>query len=129
MEEITKHQPGTFSWIDLATTDQEAAKKFYSELFGLTTVDTPAGPDMVYTMLMLNEKPVAALYQLNEEQQEQGIPPHWDSYVTVDSADKAVEKAKALNANCPARTLRRIRIRAYGKNTRPHRCGLGTLGA
>ena len=96
MEEITKHQPGTFSWIDLATTDPEAAKKFYAELFGLKAVDTPAGPDMVYTMLMLEDKPVAALYQLNKEQQDQGIPPHWDSYVTVENVDTAVEKAKTL---------------------------------
>ncbi len=96
MEEITKHQPGTFSWIDLATTDLEAAKKFYTALFGLKTADTPMGPDMVYTMLILKDKPVAALYQLNKEQQEQGMQPHWDSYVTVESVDKTVEKAKAL---------------------------------
>jgi len=96
MEEITKHQPGTFSWIDLATSDLDAGKKFYSELFGLKAVDTPAGPDMVYTMLMLNDKPVAALYQLNKEQQAQGIPPHWDSYVTVENVDQAVEKVKSL---------------------------------
>jgi len=97
MEEIKKHQPGTFCWIDLATTDLEAGKKFYSELFGLTTVDTPAGPDMVYTMLMLNDKPVAALYKITKEQKEQGIQPHWDSYVTVENADDAVEKTKSLD--------------------------------
>lgn len=45
MEEIKQHSPGTFSWIDLATTNLDAAKKFYSELFGLKAVDTPAGSD------------------------------------------------------------------------------------
>ena len=97
MEEIKKHQPGTFSWVDLATTDLESGKKFYSELFGLKAVDMPVGPDMVYTMLMLKDKPVAALYEISKEQQEQGMRPHWDSYVTVENADKAVEKAKTLN--------------------------------
>jgi len=97
MEEIKKHKPGTFSWIDLATTDLEAAKSFYSELFGLEAVDTPAGPDMVYTMLNLDEKPVAALYQINQEQREQGMRPHWDSYVTVENVDEAMEKAKGLD--------------------------------
>jgi len=96
MEEIKKHQPGTFSWVDLATTDGEVAKKFYSELFGLKAVGTPAGPDMLYTMLTLNDKPVAALYEINKEQLEQGMRPHWDSYVTVENVDKAVEKAKSL---------------------------------
>ena len=76
MEEIKKHQPGTFSLVDLAMTDLNAAKKFYSELFGLEAVDTPAGPDIVYAMLNLDDKPVAALYEMNKEQQEQGMRPH-----------------------------------------------------
>ena len=33
MEEITKHAPGTFSWVDLATTNTVEAKKFYKEVF------------------------------------------------------------------------------------------------
>lgn len=97
MEAIKKHQAGTFSWVDLATTDLEAAKKFYTELFGLKAVDTPAGPDMVYTMLNLNDKPVAAMYEFSKEQHEQGLPPHWVSYVTVENVDETLEKAKALN--------------------------------
>lgn len=96
MEEILKHQSGTFSWIDLATPNLEASKKFYSELFGLKTVDTPAGEDMVYTMLTLEDKPVAAMFELSKEQQEQGMQPHWNSYVTVDRVDSAAEKAKTL---------------------------------
>jgi predicted enzyme related to lactoylglutathione lyase len=31
---VEKHAPGDFCWIELATTDQTGAKKFYSELFG-----------------------------------------------------------------------------------------------
>jgi predicted enzyme related to lactoylglutathione lyase len=97
MEEIKKHQPGTFSWIDLATTDVESAKKFYTELFGFTAIDTPAGDDMVYTMLQLHGKPVAGLSQMSEEQREQGIPPHWLSYVTVEDVDAKIEKVKVLD--------------------------------
>lgn len=96
MEEIKKHPPGTFNWIDLATTDLRAAKKFYSTLFGLLPLDTHAGPDMVYTMLMLDEKPVAAIYQMTKEQREQGMQPHWDSYVTVSDVDETTEKARSL---------------------------------
>lgn len=97
MEEIKKHQPGTFSWIDLATTDAESAKKFYTELFGFTAIDTPVGPDMVYTMLQLHGKPVAALYEMNEKQRDEGIPPHWLSYVTVENVDGTIEKVKSLD--------------------------------
>jgi len=33
---------------DTSTTDGEAAKKFYGELFGWEPVDNPMGPDAVY---------------------------------------------------------------------------------
>ena len=96
MAEFKEHVPGTFCWVDLATTDPEATKKFYSKIMGWDTHDTPAGPDMVYTMLQLRGKEVAALYKMTKEQESQGIPPHWLSYVSVTSADETAEKAKSL---------------------------------
>jgi uncharacterized protein len=35
--------PGSFCWFELATTDQEAAKRFYTVLFGWTFTDNPMG--------------------------------------------------------------------------------------
>jgi hypothetical protein len=95
-KEITEHAPGAFCWVELGSTDAEAAKKFYSQLFGWGINDVPAGPDCVYTLLQLNGKDVAALYQLNEQQRSQGIPPHWLLYVSVASADESVKTAAAL---------------------------------
>lgn len=94
MTEMKSYTPGTFCWLDLGTNDAEAAKKFYTGLFGWTMVDMPAGPDMIYTMCQIEGKDVAALYQ--QGPQEQGIPPHWNSYVSVASADEIAVKAKAL---------------------------------
>ena len=34
MSQITTHAPGTFSWVELGTTDADAAKRFYAGLFG-----------------------------------------------------------------------------------------------
>src|SRR5262245_1732891 len=34
MTNVDKHPPGSFCWIELATTDQNAAKGFYTSLFG-----------------------------------------------------------------------------------------------
>lgn len=93
--EVSKHTPGTFCWVELGTTDQAAAKKFYSELFGWGINDMPMGPDSFYTMLQLRGKDVAALCQLNPEQLAQGVPPHWLLYIAVESADEA---AKAVIA-------------------------------
>ena len=89
-----EHAPGTFCWIELATTDGPAAKKFYGELFGWEASDSPVGPDMVYTMLRLNGKDVGALYQKGEMMKD--VPTHWASYVSVTSADEIVAKAKSL---------------------------------
>jgi predicted enzyme related to lactoylglutathione lyase len=96
MTEMKVYKPGTFCWTDLSTTDPEAAKKFYQNLFGWHTVDTPAGPDMVYTMAELEGKPVAALFQQGAEEQSQGIPPHWVSYVSVANAAETATKAQSL---------------------------------
>lgn len=98
MQETPEYKPGTFCWVELATTDSEGAKKFYTQLFGWDYVDNPIGPDMVYTMLKLNGKDVGALYKLMAEQQTQGVPPNWLSYVSTANADESVEKAKAAGA-------------------------------
>ncbi len=99
MSEITQYPPGTFCWVELVTTDGEAAKKFYCDLLGCSYSDSPAGPDMVYTMLQRDGKNLGALCQMNQEQQAQGIPPHWNSYVAVASADETAAKAKSLGGN------------------------------
>ena len=39
----TSYPHGTFSWVDLATTDPEGAKAFYGRLFGWEGDDMPAG--------------------------------------------------------------------------------------
>ena len=89
-----EHAPGSFCWIELATTDGPGAKKFYSELFGWTTHDSPVGPDMVYTMLRLDGKDVGALYQKGEMMKD--VPTYWASYISVQSADEITAKAKSL---------------------------------
>ena len=89
-----EHAPGSFCWIELATTDGPGAKTFYTELFGWEAQDSPIGPDMVYTMLKLNGKDVGALFQKGEMMKD--VPTHWASYVSVNSADETVAKAKSL---------------------------------
>ncbi len=86
--------PGSFCWAELATTDGPGAKKFYSELFGWTTHDSPIGPDMVYTMLKLDGKDVGALYQKGDMMKD--VPTYWASYISVANADEIAAKARSL---------------------------------
>lgn len=98
MQETPTYAPGTFCWVELGTSDAEAAKKFYTGLFDWSFADNPIGPDMVYTMLKREGKDVGALYKMNSEMTSQGIPPHWLSYVSVAEVDSAAAKARELGA-------------------------------
>jgi predicted enzyme related to lactoylglutathione lyase len=97
MQETPDYAPGTFCWVELATSDNEAAKKFYTELFGWSSTDNPMGPGMVYTMLKRDGKEVGALYKMMPEMSSRGIPPHWMSYASTENADDIVAKAESLN--------------------------------
>jgi predicted enzyme related to lactoylglutathione lyase len=102
MAERTQYTPGTFSWTDLTTTDQEGAKSFYGGLFGWEFTDNPVGDGVVYSMASLGGKSVAAISPQPEQQREMGVPPMWNSYITVASADDAAAKASELGANVHA---------------------------
>jgi hypothetical protein len=96
MRRIDQHKAGSFSWVELATTDQAAAKGFYAALFGWTADDSPMGPDEVYTMFRLEGRDASAAYTLRKEQREQGVPAHWGIYVAVESADASARRAAEL---------------------------------
>src|SRR5258708_25922004 len=102
MSERTKYSNGVFSWADLTTTDQDAAKEFYGALFGWGADDRPVGDGVVYSMMGLDGKAVAAISPQPEQEREAGVPPTWNSYVTVDSADAALARAKELGATVHA---------------------------
>jgi len=96
MTVMATHAPGTFCWADLGTTDPAAAKRFYAGLFGWSFDDRPMGPDQFYTMCDIGGKHVAALYPQQDDERSAGIPPHWQAYIAVDSADKAAARATEL---------------------------------
>ena len=89
---------GSFCWMELATTDQNAAKSFYSNLFGWAAEDVPMGPDMIYTMFRNGGKDVGGAYRLMKEQLDMHVPPHWMLYIKVDSVDASAAKAVELGA-------------------------------
>ena len=99
MGERTQYAPGTFSWVDLTTTDQEAARAFYRELFGWGADDMPAGEGLVYSMMTRDGRHVAAISAQPQVQREAGVPPTWNSYVTVASADETAAKARELGGS------------------------------
>jgi hypothetical protein len=82
----TSYLPGEPTWIDLGTTDMDAAVDFYCALFGWTC---DRGGDDVggYSIFRKNGSQVAgAMTTMSPEQ-----PVAWSCYVSTDDADKSVE--------------------------------------
>jgi predicted enzyme related to lactoylglutathione lyase len=93
MSKVTKYPPGTFCWVDLTTKDMEAAKKFYTGLFGWDFADMSGG-GMVYAMAQLHGENVAGMGEPSPDMKEAVTV--WNSYVSVENVDKAVEQVKEL---------------------------------
>jgi predicted enzyme related to lactoylglutathione lyase len=84
-------EPGDFSWHELATSDPDAAFKFYSELFGwVKTGDFDMGPMGTYQMYGVSEDmPLGGIFQKPDE-----MPMNaWLPYAMVDDATAGAERA------------------------------------
>ena len=99
MQVVKEYPNGVFSWIDLGTSDTEAAKSFYSGLFGWSFLDIPTSSGMVYSMAQIEGYNVCGLGPQDADMQAQGIPPFWTSYVKHDDVDSIAEKAVAAGGN------------------------------
>ena len=95
MSHVEKHANGSFSWIELGTNNQNAAKDFYTGLFGWTFEDSPMGPNDFYTMFQLGGRVVGAAYTLRPQETSVGVPPHWNLYISVEDADDTAKRAAA----------------------------------
>ena len=95
---------GEFCWIDLAAHDLKAAAAWYGELFGWKAVNlTKGGPP--YEFFMHGEAAAAAVGQMSDEMKAQGIPPHWNSYVCVESCEASEKRARELGATVVVPTM------------------------
>ena len=98
--EITKHEPGMFSWADLTSPDLEGSQKFYTTLLSLEHEDAPVGEGMVYSMLKKNGRGTFAMNNMTEEMKAMsGGRASWRVYFTVENTDETVEKARELGAS------------------------------
>ena len=76
MPKVTRHLPGTPSWTDLSTTDDNEAVAFYGSLFGWSDDPQEMGPDSFYHIQRVDGQSVAGIAKQGEEEAAQHIPPH-----------------------------------------------------
>ncbi|WP_285727697.1 VOC family protein [Psychromicrobium xiongbiense] len=98
MSTVDTYREGTPCWVDLSSTDAEAAKAFYSGLLGWSFTDMPMGDGMTYSMASLKDRWVAGLSQQFPDQAAAGMPSYWASYLAVDDADAAAARAVEAGA-------------------------------
>ena len=90
-EDSLKH--GAFGWHELMTTDVEAAKAFYSKLFGWEMVEYPM-ENSIYWGLKVNGDEVGGMMNLPPEMA--GMPPMWGMYITVDDVEQTARQVVEL---------------------------------
>lgn len=86
------NQPGGLTWDDLRSPDPDAARAFYTAVFGFQTEMLPdAGPDYATYSLAGEDKPLGGMGGMMGAE---GVPAHWVVYFAVADAAAAVTAAE-----------------------------------
>src|ERR1700754_1476590 len=96
MPERSSYEPGTPSWVDLATPDVGAAATFYGELFGWTNEETGTIEETGgYRFFLSGGKRGAGVSPIMQE----GQPVVWSTYLATDDVDALAERVKAAGGS------------------------------
>ncbi len=88
-----------FCWNELMTPNTKMAKEFYESLLGWKSIDHDMG-DKTYTVFTSGHKEVCGMLQTPKDKTH--VPPHWMSYICVESIDHMLKKAQSLEAKIMA---------------------------
>jgi predicted enzyme related to lactoylglutathione lyase len=91
------NEPGAFTWNELATRDVEAAKAFYTRVFGWEAQTNDMG-GMQYTEFKVDGRSIAGMLPMGE-QFPPGVPPHWLVYFAVADCDASVARVQELGGS------------------------------
>ena len=96
--------PGQIGWIDLTVPDASAVRDFYQSVTGWTPSPVDMGGYQDFCMHPAGEaQPVAGICHARGHNE--GLPPVWLVYITVDDLDHASAAAWNSTANCCVRRL------------------------
>jgi predicted enzyme related to lactoylglutathione lyase len=89
--------PSPFSWAELNSTDWQAARDFYTDLFnwqetGSMSMDGSGSPESTYWMYGIEAD--KSMGGMSNAAIPMGAPPHWLHYATVDDLDATLERVK-----------------------------------
>jgi uncharacterized protein len=84
-------EPGALAWFDLNTTDVDAAKKFYAELFGWDYDEAPES-DGDYWIIKHDGRKLGGVNKMMDGD----IPSHWVPYFAAGDAASAAKRVEEL---------------------------------
>ncbi|MYF79262.1 MAG: VOC family protein [Chloroflexi bacterium] len=93
MSSSSKPVQGTPVWWDLASTDVDATKKFYSELLGWEWHDLMSSPQGVFTVAKVGGRTVGGVYTDIPGMPKAEGPPMWVNTYWVEDAEAAMNRA------------------------------------
>jgi predicted enzyme related to lactoylglutathione lyase len=89
-------EPGALCWSELGTRDLDAARRFYSAVFGYGWEDVDTGPDgPPYATFAVDGRAVGGAYRMPEDAPAD-MPAYWMADFAVADADATVAKAQEL---------------------------------
>jgi uncharacterized protein len=111
MGEVTSYPNGTFCWVDLGTSDLDAARRFYEALLGWEAEQVKTPDPGVYLVARIVGQDVAGLHDHSE-----GGAHDWDSYIAVDDLDATLASVTRLGGTVE-----------YGPHDIPGSARMGTI--
>jgi hypothetical protein len=82
------NETNAMCWNELMTNDIDAARKFYTALFGWKLKESPE-----YTEVHVGKQATGGMMPIGKEQK--GMTPNWKPYFAVDDADATAKKIKS----------------------------------
>jgi uncharacterized protein len=92
---VEAYAPGTPCWVELSTSDLEAAKSFYAAVFGWTYVSRPEGPGSSDVVATCRDAAAAGLLEQSAQDKAAGTAAGWTTYLAVDDVHEAAGRINA----------------------------------
>lgn len=92
------NEPNTLCWTELGTRDPEAAKSFYTAVFGWATHTNEMPNGGSYTEVKVGDRTVAGMMDITNVLPPQ-VPAYWMVYFAVGDCDASVAKVKELGGS------------------------------
>jgi predicted enzyme related to lactoylglutathione lyase len=86
-------ETGAMTWHELVVRDIDAARRFYTALFGWTTTRSTVVPGD-YTLFTLGDRQVGGLLQIGDDWGP--VPPHWQVYFAATDCAGVATRVEAL---------------------------------